>query len=166
MGDLAVTRSYEANRDLITSVENTLDTNTISRYDYVNDAAGRRITVKYNGTAFDPAGPTFYHYGYNTRSEVVSAERYFGSNTRLRVKLQAGTAYDLTNSVGLQDWSYAYDPPPLKLWRNQPAGIPAGCADPPAGHENHRGGGTDARPLAGRQKSRSKSSGIIIANAV
>ena len=49
LGDMTVARSFEAHRDLLTSVENTLDTNTISRYYYVNDAAGRRTGVKYSG---------------------------------------------------------------------------------------------------------------------
>ncbi len=40
----------------------------------------------------------FNLYAYNTRSEVVDAVRYFGSNTN-----------DTGNPVGLQDWSYSYD---------------------------------------------------------
>ena len=48
LGNLTVARSFEAHRDLLTSVENTFDTNIISRYDYVNDAAGRRTGVKYS----------------------------------------------------------------------------------------------------------------------
>lgn len=41
--NIAVRRTdYEQNRNLITSVENKYDTTTISKYDYVNDATGRR----------------------------------------------------------------------------------------------------------------------------
>jgi len=55
------TWSYEQNRDLLTQVKNTVFGNVASQYDYTNDALGRR-TAK-NGE----------QYGYNARSELVSA---------------------------------------------------------------------------------------------
>jgi YD repeat-containing protein len=39
---LTWTRSYEAHRDLLSAVENRNGTNLLSRYDYANDALGRR----------------------------------------------------------------------------------------------------------------------------
>ena len=47
----------------------------------------------------------FNLYQYNTRSELTSAERYFGSSTN-----------DISNPVGLQDWSYAYDHIGNRTW--------------------------------------------------
>lgn len=53
--------TYETNRDLLTLVKNSAHGSVISQYDYVNDAAGRRIS-KNNEL-----------YGYNERSELVYA---------------------------------------------------------------------------------------------
>ena len=45
-------------------------TNVISQYDYVYDAADRRISVAKSGTAFDHADTIAY--GYNNRSELTN----------------------------------------------------------------------------------------------
>jgi hypothetical protein len=46
-----IRRAYEADRDLIDYVQN--DTSgTVSKYDYENDALGRRVNVVYTGSAF------------------------------------------------------------------------------------------------------------------
>ena len=52
-------------------VRNATPTNTISRYDYVYDAAGRRINVSKSGSAFDHDDSI--SYGYNARSELTNA---------------------------------------------------------------------------------------------
>lgn len=49
-------------------MENTFDAETVARYDYINDADGRRVGVKQSGAGFQPAGQAFFHYGDNTRS--------------------------------------------------------------------------------------------------
>ncbi len=54
MGDLSVTRSFEPHRNLLTSIENRFDANTVSKYSYANDAGGRRVSVIQTGTAFLP----------------------------------------------------------------------------------------------------------------
>ena len=84
-------------RGLITAVENTVDAgagaNTISRYDYVNDALGRRTSISRSGQAFGDL-PAHDAYGYNARSEVTSARRYLGTdhgNTQTPVR---GFAFD------------------------------------------------------------------------
>jgi RHS repeat-associated protein len=72
--DIASARSYESHRDLITSVENSVLSDpsvVISRYDYTNDAIGRRTAMGKTGTAFSLAD--LISYGYNDRSEVTSA---------------------------------------------------------------------------------------------
>ncbi len=63
------TRSYEAQRNLIDYVENRVAATTISKYDYTNDAVGRRTAVEKTGTAFAQADTI--SYGYNDRSEVT-----------------------------------------------------------------------------------------------
>ncbi|MBI2441626.1 MAG: RHS repeat-associated core domain-containing protein [Lentisphaerae bacterium] len=83
----------------MTQIENSLGTNIISSYTYANDALGRRTSAGWQGTAFDELGPTVMKYAYNTRSEVIGAERFFGDNP--------ATA---TEPVSGQNWGYAFDP--------------------------------------------------------
>ena len=60
--------NYEAHRDLITQVAN----GSVSTFDYVNDALGRRTSMSRSGSAFTV--PDILSYGYNDRSEVISAQ--------------------------------------------------------------------------------------------
>jgi YD repeat-containing protein len=76
-GPLAVTKTYEPQRDLITSVSNHVNHVNpvlISAYDYANDALGRRISRQDSGLAF--AQSQANTFGYNQRSEVTSAVMY------------------------------------------------------------------------------------------
>ena len=70
--NISVTNAYESNRDLIDYVENKHNTTTISKYDYTNDALGRRTAMEKSGTAFTASDTITY--GYNDRSEVTSAD--------------------------------------------------------------------------------------------
>jgi len=70
--NLSATRSYEGNRNLVDYVENDVDGTTISKYDYTNDAAGRRTDVDRSGTAFEATDTL--NYNYNARSEVTGAQ--------------------------------------------------------------------------------------------
>ncbi len=70
--DITVTRAYESQRDLIDYIENKVGATTVSKYDYTNDAIGRRGVREQSGTAFTAADTITY--GYNTRSEVTSAD--------------------------------------------------------------------------------------------
>ena len=82
-GPLAVTKTYEPRRNLITTVSNHVNHVNpvlISAYDYANDAAGRRVSR--NGDTF----------GYNARSEVISAV------------------------IGTNDYGYAYDAIGNRVW--------------------------------------------------
>lgn len=69
---VTATRSYETDRNLITTVENKVATTTVSRYGYTNDSVGRRTMIEKSGTAFTQADTVAY--GYNDRSEVTSAD--------------------------------------------------------------------------------------------
>jgi len=69
MSSFAARKTYEPNRDLITSVSNTFDTATISAFIYENDAFGRRTAR----TDVTPTLTVNNAFGYNFKSEVTSA---------------------------------------------------------------------------------------------
>jgi RHS repeat-associated protein len=83
-GPLAVTKTFEPHRDLITQVRNETSAGVISQYDYSNDAIGNRVSRHDSGLAFAQAQTNLF--GYNPRSEVTGAVMH-------------------TNAYG-----YAYDP--------------------------------------------------------
>ena len=70
---------YDANNQLL-QVCNATPTNTISQYDYVYDAAGRRISVSKSGTAF--ANDDTVSHDYNARSELTNAVAAVDSDYR------------------------------------------------------------------------------------
>jgi RHS repeat-associated protein len=70
-------RKYDGNRDLVDFVENLVGSTTLSRYDYINDALGRRTSVENSGTAF--TATAFNLWGYNPKSELEASRRYTGS---------------------------------------------------------------------------------------
>ena len=76
---LTASWQYDANNQLL-QVRNATPTNTISRYDYVYDAAGRRISVSKSGSAFTQ--DDLIAYGYNTRSELTNAVAAVDSDYR------------------------------------------------------------------------------------
>ncbi|MFO7821024.1 MAG: RHS repeat-associated core domain-containing protein [Lentisphaeria bacterium] len=96
----------EKDRNLVAYVENRVDTDVISKYDYTNDTVGRRIDVVTTGLAFtqDTFKPRSGNltvtasHGYNDRSEVVAGEKYQGTDIT-----------DKTNPVADYDFGYAYD---------------------------------------------------------
>lgn len=90
-------RSYEPARSLITAVENRFGNTVISRFDYVNDGIGRRVSRVDSGQAFQ--NPAFDVYSYNTRSEVSGAQRYHGTNPA-----------DTSRPFGGRGFGYDYDP--------------------------------------------------------
>jgi RHS repeat-associated protein len=99
-----VTRTYDPVMPHITGVHNGFTGGrTISQYDYTYDALGRRTAIANSGEAFTFSNANdlaaFNLYGYNGRSEVTSAARYWGTDT--------GTT---TEPVAGQEYAYAYDP--------------------------------------------------------
>ncbi|MFZ4397256.1 MAG: hypothetical protein ACOYOU_16695, partial [Kiritimatiellia bacterium] len=108
-GGLTTTRSYEPARGLVTAVENAFGSTVISRFDYANDELGRRTSRADSGSAFTvqptygntatvPA-PAVNLYGYNARSELTSAQRFWGSDPE-----NPGAA------VLGQQYAYSFDP--------------------------------------------------------
>ena len=91
--------NYEAHRDLITQVAN----GSISTFNYVNDAQGRRTSMSRSGSAFTV--PDILTYSYNDRSEVISAQ----SNTNSAYNYHYN--YDpignrTTATLGGVNWNY------------------------------------------------------------
>ena len=74
-GDFSHSVSYEQNRDLVSAVTNRFGSRVISVFGYSNDAAGRRTAISRSGEAFGDLSGATDAYGYNLRSEVVSARR-------------------------------------------------------------------------------------------
>ena len=77
-GDFSHAVSYEISRDLVSAVTNRFGSRVISAFGYSNDAAGRRTAISRSGEAFGDLSGSTDSYGYNLRSEVVSARRTKG----------------------------------------------------------------------------------------
>ncbi len=90
-------RTYEPNRNLITTIHNRYGDRTISRFDYTNDEIGRRIARVDSGEIFSE--PAFELYLYNDRSEVVDSQRFSGTNIS-----------DLSRPVPNRSFGYSYNP--------------------------------------------------------
>jgi RHS repeat-associated protein len=82
----AVTRAFEAHRDLLTAVSNRYNGATVSAFDYINDALSRRTQRIDSGRAGPPDPPITNRFAYNPRSELTSA------------------------TMGTNAYGYAYDP--------------------------------------------------------
>ena len=96
----SATRVYDDHRDLLVSIENEESgtPETISMYTYAYDDAGRRTSVVYTGSAFDPD----FHvdFGYNDRGELITADRKTGTSPG------SGTLI----TPGPSAFGYTYDP--------------------------------------------------------
>ena len=91
-------RSYDSNRDLVTSVSNaSASGGTFSTYTYAYDSLGRRKSVVNGGTQFSPA--ELNKWGYNERSELLSSYRHWGDQPDT-----PGT------EIPAERRKYAYDP--------------------------------------------------------
>lgn len=93
------TWSYEANRDLVTQVAN----GSVSTYGYTNDALGRRTSMSRGGSVF--AVPDILTYGYNDRSEVISAQSNADANYVYNYSFDP-IGNRLTSGLAGADWAY------------------------------------------------------------
>ena len=75
---LTASWTYDANSQLL-QVCNASPTNIISQYDYTYDAAGRRVQMTRSGSAMSEN--RIDAYGYNARSELISASKLGGSQS-------------------------------------------------------------------------------------
>lgn len=65
--------TYEDSRDLLAQVRSAFGDDTISQYDYANDALGRRTEIARSGTAMSETRTDAY--GYNDRNELIYSRR-------------------------------------------------------------------------------------------
>ena len=93
---ITTTWSYEADRNLVTQVQN----GTISTYGYVNDAIGRRTSMSRSGSAYTT--PDTISYTYNDRNELTGA---------------------VSNVDTTYSYSYTYDPIGNRVTASE-AGVP------------------------------------------
>jgi RHS repeat-associated protein len=131
----AVTRAFEAHRDLLTAVSNRYNGVTVSAFDYINDAIARRTQRIDTGSA-----ASTNQFGYNPRSELTNAtmgtnqfgyaydpignrqlasanastNRYAANALNQYTNITAGTVqvpqYDLDgNLTNYNGWTYAWD---------------------------------------------------------
>ena len=89
--------AYEANRDLVTEVVNSVDSVDESKYEYAYDPGRRRASVVNWGSAFGHSGE-FSLYDYNGYGELVDAARYAGTDTG-----------DTSSPVTGEHFTYDYD---------------------------------------------------------
>lgn len=89
-------RTYEANRNLLASIQTKFSTVTKSSFAYTHDALGRRTSLTQSGELFASyqGGGLTTTWGYNDRSEVTSSQTNFlGTNTAVLGR-NFGYAYD------------------------------------------------------------------------
>jgi RHS repeat-associated protein len=95
--NLTTDYSYEANRNLMTTVANKYNTTTtISNYVYRYDNVGKRNDVVNTGTAFTASN--LINWTYNDRSELLTAKKYNSTNPD-----------SPTNAVTAYDYALAFD---------------------------------------------------------
>ena len=87
-GQLFATYAYDGNRDLLAQVRGDFGGDTISQYDYANDALGRRTEIARSGTVMSETRTDAY--GYNDRNELIYSRRR-------------------AESAEITEYAYAYD---------------------------------------------------------
>ena len=75
-----VTRTFEDQRDVLTSIKTMWSTSTRTRYDYTTNTLGQRTTSKQTGDAFadygDATTPVLQNFGYDAKGQLTSATSY------------------------------------------------------------------------------------------
>ena len=79
-GAVSRVQAWETTRDVLDSVENLgAGNSTLSKYDYAVNNRGQRTQVVKTGSAF--AANAFHAWGYDSKGQVTSANKYLGTNT-------------------------------------------------------------------------------------
>ncbi|MBI9077548.1 MAG: hypothetical protein JEZ02_19240 [Desulfatibacillum sp.] len=94
---VTATYGYEPRRNVKTLVTNQFGAEKVSEYGYGYDKIGRRTSVTNSGNAFE--NPAFNIYGYNSRNELISSNRYLGTSI-----------LDTASPVNDEARAYHYDP--------------------------------------------------------
>lgn len=93
---IQVTRQYEPRRDLLTRVTTEAGAVTVADGQYTNNALGQRVRVDWAGAALGAESSDRVDYGYDARSELVTAQGYREGETQLARRF--GYAYDLNGN--------------------------------------------------------------------
>lgn len=95
-GYYKTTRTWESTDDVLASISNTnlTGSSVLSRYTYSVDDIGRRTDIVRDGAAFATAH--FDKIGYNAADEVVSSDRFAGTNPAQTGTPITGHEYDWT----------------------------------------------------------------------
>lgn len=104
-----VTRTYEDDRDLITSIETkSMSPSTVyTKFSYTYDARRYRSTALQEGTAFaDYGDATYRQFAYNGRGELTAAIGYLGTNVTSQTAPLPGRRYEYAyDNIGNRQWS-------------------------------------------------------------
>ncbi|MBP7141261.1 MAG: RHS repeat-associated core domain-containing protein [Opitutaceae bacterium] len=104
-----VTRTYEEDRDLLTSIETkSTSPNTVyTKFSYTYDARRYRSTALQEGTAFaDYGDATYRQFAYNGRGELTAGIGYLGSNVASQAAPLPGRRYEYAyDTIGNRQWS-------------------------------------------------------------
>ena len=96
---VGTTWSYEPHRNLVTQVQN----GSVSTFGYTSNAIGNRVSMGRSGSAFTT--PDILTYGYNSRSEVISAQSNADSAYNYAYSFDS-IGNRLTASLAGQNFSY------------------------------------------------------------
>ncbi len=104
-----ITRTYEDDRNLLTSIETkSTSPNTVyTKFSYTYDARRYRSTALQEGTAFaDYGDATYRQFAYNGRGELTSGIGYLGSNVASQGAPLPGRRYEYAyDTIGNRQWS-------------------------------------------------------------
>ncbi len=109
-----ITRTFEANRDLLTSIEAKRSTTSRTKHAYTYDDRRQRANVVQSGDVFNdyggPSGGAIHlNYAYNGRGELVQAASWLGD-------LAAGEP--TSNFMSARKHEFAYDGIGNRRWSN------------------------------------------------
>lgn len=75
-----ITRGFEENRDVLTSIDSQWNGVSRARFDYVTDKLGQRISRTQSGTVFADYGNSIYQtFGYDSKGQLTSDTSYLGT---------------------------------------------------------------------------------------
>jgi len=102
-----VTRTYEEDRDLLTSIESKSGSTIYTKFSYTYDARRFRSTVLQEGTAYaDYGDATNRQFAYNGRGELTAGIGYLGTNVTSQAAPLPGRRHEYAyDSIGNRQWS-------------------------------------------------------------
>lgn len=105
-----VSRTYEDDRDLVTSIESKWTSSsptTFTKFTYTYDVRSQRSSALQDGAAFaDYGDATYRQFVYNGRGEVTAAVGYLGTNVNSTSQPLPGRRYEYGyDNIGNRQWA-------------------------------------------------------------